>query len=63
MLLGLHPVDGNGNQSQVSFEGSSGTPGPCLKEVEVLSMYHSEAGLYSQMFQPHHLRSKCLCID
>lgn len=53
MLLALYPVDGNGNQSEVSFEGPSGTPGSCLEEVEVLSMYHSEAELYCQMFQPY----------
>lgn len=41
---------GNGNQSQASFEGPPGTPGPCLEEVELLSMYHSEAGLYPQIF-------------
>lgn len=55
LLLALYPVDGNGNQSQVSFEGPSGTPGPFSEEVEMLSMYHSEAKLYCQMFQPYTL--------
>lgn len=39
------PCD-NSNQSQASFGGPPGTPAPCLEEVELLSMYHSEAGLY-----------------
>lgn len=54
LLLALDPADGNGNQSQVSFEGPSGTPGLHLEKVAVLLMYHSEAGLKCpQMFQPH----------